>query len=192
MICVLFFKDVYNYHAGLPDYGIHSFDPFFASEIPQKRSLPFFNYKLLLKNVTESGWTASQVTKFKTDFTKHSVQITQFFPDKKLNGWYEIEGTFLGQKFKNEGSWKLSLFDYIQTLTVSRKPVKDSDGYETENPQIKVKCNIQSCKKLELHIGHLAGGLSIVENILDRIINSAWQPGFVVLSPLINDLIYLE
>ncbi|XP_018564132.1 uncharacterized protein LOC108905658 [Anoplophora glabripennis] len=177
------------FNEGLPDYEILPFDPFFAPEVPQKRSLPFFNYKLLLKNVTESGWTASQVTRFKTDFSKNQIQVTQFFPDKKLDGWYEIEGSFFGRKFQNQGSWKLSLFDYIQTLTVVRKSVKDSDGYEKENPQIKVKCSIQSCKKLGLHIDHLAGGLTIVENILDRIINNAWQPGFVVLSPLINDLV---
>lgn len=31
--------------------------------------------------------------------------------------------------------------------------------------------------------------LIITENMLDRVINTAWQPGFVVVRPLINDLV---
>lgn len=31
--------------------------------------------------------------------------------------------------------------------------------------------------------------LFVSEGLLDRIINTAWQPGFVVLKPLINDLV---
>ncbi|KAJ8932293.1 hypothetical protein NQ314_014786 [Rhamnusium bicolor] len=72
---------------------------------------------------------------------------------------------FFGQKVHNEGAWNISLFDYIQTLTISKEPVKDS---RIEKPEIKVKCNIQSCKKLELHIGHLAGGRPIVGNEQSR------------------------
>lgn len=112
---------------------------------------------------------------FRTDFSKNSIQVTQFFPDKRLEGWYEIEGTLFGRKFQNDGSWKLSLHDYIQTLTVSRKPIKDPDGHVQENPQIKVKCNIQSCKKLELHIDHLAGGMTFVgKMLLEEILGLNW------------------
>ncbi|XP_050309449.1 uncharacterized protein LOC126745585 isoform X2 [Anthonomus grandis grandis] len=174
---------------GLPQYGVEPFDPFYANEIHQKRSGPFFNYKLVLRNVTEAGWTDSQVTNFRSEFPKNQIKVTQIFPDKRLNGYYEIDGTFLGQKVKNSGAWDLKLFDYSQTLTVSRKPQKDLDGEYMRRPPIKVKCNIQTCKKLELHIGNLAGGRTIVENMLDWIINTAWQPGFVIMAPLINDLV---
>lgn len=50
---------------GLPEYGVDPFDPFYANEIHQKRSGPFFNYRLVLRNVTEAGWTQSQVTRFR-------------------------------------------------------------------------------------------------------------------------------
>nr|CAH7731858.1 unnamed protein product [Callosobruchus chinensis] len=170
------------FREGIPDYGIGSFDPFHAAEVPQKVNNPFFSYKLSLRNVSEHGWSSSQVTKLKTDFYKNQMQVTQFFPDKRLNGWYDFEGSILGQKVRNSGSWNLSLFDYVQTLTVSRK------SSTRQNP-VKVKCSIQSCKKLELHIGNLVGGRTILENTLDWIINTAWQPGFLVLSPLINDLV---
>ncbi|RZC40074.1 uncharacterized protein BDFB_001655, partial [Asbolus verrucosus] len=150
------------FKTGIPDYGIAPFDPFHAAEVPQKRSGPFFNYKLVLRNVTEEGWTASQVNTFKCDFNKHFIQFTQFFPDKRLNGWYEIEGTFFGQKVANQGSWNLRLQDYVQTMTVTRKPVRDKRGYAIPNPSLKVDVNVQSCNKLELHIGHLAGGRTIV------------------------------
>ncbi|XP_060517857.1 uncharacterized protein LOC132696822 [Cylas formicarius] len=174
---------------GLPEYGVDPFDPFYATEVRQKRSNAFFDYKLVLRNVTESGWTESQVTKFRSDLPKNTVHVTQFFPDKRLDGYYEIEGTFLGQKIKNSGSWNLKLFDYVQTLTVMRKPARDLRGNPVKRPPLKVKCNIQTCKKLELHIGNLAGGRTIVENMLDWIINNAWQPGFVIMAPLINDLV---
>ncbi|XP_066251337.1 uncharacterized protein Jhbp16 [Euwallacea similis] len=173
----------------IPDFGIGSFDPFYAEEIHQKMGGAFFNYKLVLRNVTESGWTQSQITKFRSDLPKNLIQITQFFPDKRLNGIYEIEGTFLGQNVKNSGSWNLALFDYVQTLSISRKSPRDFSGNFIKHPSIKVKCNIQTCKKLELHVGNLAGGRTIIEHALDWIINNAWQPGFVLLAPLINDLV---
>ncbi|CAH0558266.1 unnamed protein product [Brassicogethes aeneus] len=187
-------KDVINdlrphYPTGLPDYGILPLDPFHAAEVPQKRSGPFFNYKLILRNVTESGWTQSQITRFRSDLNKNLVQYTQFFPDKRLKGSYEISGEFFGQKVQNQGSWDLRLIDYTQTTTATRKPIRDSRDVEVENPPIKAKIQIQTCKKLELHIGNLAGGRTIFENMLDWIINTAWQPGFVMLSPLINDLV---
>ncbi|CAH1176094.1 unnamed protein product [Phaedon cochleariae] len=175
------------FSSGLPDYGIGSFDPFFAVEVPQKMSNPFFNYKLVLRNVTESGWTQSQITKMRTDLDKNQIRVTQTFPDKRLNGLYEIEGTFFGQKVRNQGTWNLALFDYVQTLTISRKPV--GKNAPLKNPLIKVKCNLESCQKLEMHIGNLAGGRTVVENFLDWVINRAWQPGFVILSPVINDLV---
>ncbi|KAL3282185.1 hypothetical protein HHI36_005379 [Cryptolaemus montrouzieri] len=177
------------YKSGLRDYGIAPLDPFFAEEVVQKRSNLLFNYKLILRNVTEAGWSISEMTKFRCDFNNNLVQYTQTFPDKRLQGWYEIDGFFMGRHMKNKGTWSLGLFDFVQTTTITRKPQKDGNGKYVPNPPLKVKVNIQSSKRLELHIGDLAGGRRIVENMLDWIINSAWQPGFVVLSPLINDLV---
>ncbi|KAL1490588.1 hypothetical protein ABEB36_013256 [Hypothenemus hampei] len=174
---------------GLPEYGVDPFDPFYAQEIHQKRSGPFFSYKLILRNVTEAGWTQSQITRFTMDSPGNQIHVTQVFPDKRLNGIYEVDAIIFGQKVKNSGSWNLALFDYIQTLTISRKPQKDLTGKFMKRPPIKVACRIQTCKQLELHIGNLAGGRTIIENTLDWVINNAWQPGFVVLAPLINDLV---
>ncbi|KAH1024381.1 hypothetical protein HUJ05_003871 [Dendroctonus ponderosae] len=125
------------FESGLPEYGVDPFDPFYAQEVYQKMSGPFFSYKLILRNVSESGWTQSQVTGLRSDFPKDMIQITQFFPDKRLKGIYEIDGTFFGQKVKNSGSWNLALFDYIQTLSISRKPQRDLTGKEMARPPIK-------------------------------------------------------
>ncbi|KAJ8976659.1 hypothetical protein NQ317_004677, partial [Molorchus minor] len=126
----------YSY-LGLPEYGVGSFDPFYIDEIVQRRRFPFARYKLTLKNVTESGWTTSLVTGVRNlgiSFFVHTLDLLgQTFPImkstslsfsriKRLDGWYEIEGTFFGQEVHNRGSWNLSLFDYSQTLTISRKP----------------------------------------------------------------------
>lgn len=67
---------------------------------------------------------------------------------------------------KNQGNWDLGLYDYTQTTTVTRKPVLDSRGIQIDNPPLKVKVNIQTCQKLELHIGHLAGGRAVVGKIV--------------------------
>lgn len=50
---------------GVPEYNILPFDPFYAAEVPQVRGGRNFNYKLKLLNVSESGWTISQVTRFR-------------------------------------------------------------------------------------------------------------------------------
>lgn len=50
---------------GLKEFDVAPFDPFFAREVLQVRGGQLFNYKLKLKNVMESGWTISQVTRFK-------------------------------------------------------------------------------------------------------------------------------
>lgn len=92
--------------------------------------------------------------------SKSQIAITQYFPDKRLNGLYQIEGTLLGNKFHNEGPWDLALFGYVQTLTIRRDPQKS--GFLVGNPSINVKCNLQSCKNLKLHIGNLAKGRNVI------------------------------
>ncbi|KAJ3654894.1 hypothetical protein Zmor_014047 [Zophobas morio] len=177
------------FKTGLPNYNITAFDPFFAAEVAQKRSGPFYSYKLILRNVSEYGWSSSHITKLKTDVNRHLIQYTQFFPDKGLDGFYEIEGTFFGNKISNSGAWNLKLYDYIQTTTITRKPQRDVNGGLIPHPPLKVEINAKSSRKLELHIENLAGGRTILENMLDWIINRAWQPGFVILTPLIDDLV---
>uniref|UniRef100_A0A6P7FUL2 Uncharacterized protein LOC114334300 n=1 Tax=Diabrotica virgifera virgifera TaxID=50390 RepID=A0A6P7FUL2_DIAVI len=101
-----------------------------------------------------------------TDMSRNQIAITQTFPDKRLNGQYEFEGTILGRKIENKGAWNLALFDYVQTLTVNRKPAGPSAPLE--NPPIKVKCKLETCKNLELHISNLAGGRSFVGKIVSK------------------------
>lgn len=47
--------------------NIPPFDPIHAKEVLLKRGGPTFGYRLKLKNVMESGWKLSDVTKFKYD-----------------------------------------------------------------------------------------------------------------------------
>ncbi|XP_044742517.1 uncharacterized protein LOC123304999 [Chrysoperla carnea] len=187
-------KDALNavrpfFKTGVPEYNIPPFDPFYADEVVQIRGGNNLNYKLKLKNITESGWTLSQVTRFRSDFTKNLIQYTQSFPDKHLSGEYEFVGTMLGRKMYNKGHWNLSLYDLVQTTTITRKPVKMSSGKINYNTPLKVNVNVQTIKNLSLHISNLVRGINFVETILDRIINSTWEPGFVVTRPLINDLV---
>lgn len=68
----------------------------------------------------------------------------------------------MGMRMSNKGSWSLGLYDFVQTTTITRKPRKNDIGKYDPHPPMKVKVNIQNSKKLELHIGHLAGGRRIV------------------------------
>lgn len=107
----------------------------------------------------------------RSDFNKNYIQFVHFFPDKRLNGEYEINGNLLGTKINNKGTWNLALFDYIQTMTITRKPRQDEYGRKIYDTPLKVNVNLQSCKNLELHISHLVGGRSIVGK-LSEIMNS--------------------
>jgi len=177
------------FKTGLPQYGVKPFDPFHCSEVIQTRGGPGMYYKLTLRNVTEAGWTASQVTRFKSDFKNNYIQVTQFFPDKRLNGQFEFDMDVLGTKRRNSGTWDLKLFDYTQTLTLSRKPRMVSNGTMVFDTPIKVSCDIHTCRHMELHISNLFGGRPWIENMADRLINTAWPPGFYLLRPLIGDLV---
>lgn len=73
----------------------------------------------------------------------------------------------------------LFLDDYFQTTVVTKKP----------GQKIRVDVDVQQIGDLKLHITNLLSGHKILENILDKIINGSWQPGFVVTRRIINELV---
>ncbi|EZA47285.1 uncharacterized protein LOC105286652 [Ooceraea biroi] len=165
------------FKTGLPQYNVLPFDPFFAREVTATRGIPNFGFVLTLRNVTETGWAASKVTKFVSDLKNYKVVYTQSFPEKALAGNYEFKGAFFGTTIINKGKFTLTLYDLIQTSTVTKPP----------GQKVKAQMDVESIKDLKLHITNLGKG--IFENILDKIINGAWQPGFVVTRRLINELV---
>ncbi|XP_011309505.1 uncharacterized protein Jhbp16 [Fopius arisanus] len=167
------------FKTGLPKYSIAPFDPFFVKEVTVKRGLTNFGFSLTLRNITESGWTASKVTKFVSDLANYKVVYTQSFPAKFLNGNYEFRGNIMGPRMVNNGRFTLDLYDLVQTTTVTKEP----------GSKIAVRVEVQTIRDLKLHITNLVQGRSFIETIVDRIINSAWQPGFVVTRGIINDLV---
>ncbi|XP_034934980.1 uncharacterized protein Jhbp16 [Chelonus insularis] len=167
------------FKTGVPKYNIKPFDPFFADEIVVKRGLANLGFVLTLRNVTESGWTTSKVTKFVSDLSNYKVVYTQSFPAKFLSGYYEFEGTLLGPKVVNKGKFTLDLYDLVQTTTITKNPLE----------KLKVQVEVQTIRDLKLHISNLLRGRNILENFLDRIINGAWQPGFVVTRGIINEIV---
>lgn len=62
------------FKTGLDKYNVAPFDPFFAKEVSVSRGMPNFGFTLTLKNVTESGWSASKVTKFVSDLPHYKVK----------------------------------------------------------------------------------------------------------------------
>ncbi|XP_076172453.1 juvenile hormone binding protein 16 [Ptiloglossa arizonensis] len=167
------------FKTGLAKYNVSPFDPFFAKEVTVTRGMPNFGFTLTLRNVTESGWTASKVTKFVSDLPQYKVVYTQSFPEKFLAGSYEFNGSMLGSSMTNKGKFTLALYDLIQTTTVTKRP----------GQKVQVSVDVQTIRDLKLHITNLLFGRQVLENILDRIINGAWQPGFVMTRRLINDLV---
>lgn len=55
--------------------------------------------------------------------------------------------------------------------------------------KLRAQMDVQSIKDLKLHISNLLFGKRFLENILDKIINHTWQPGFVLTRGLINELV---
>ena len=136
---------------------------------------------------------------------------TQSFPDKYLSGWYEFKATALRSSISNRGKFTLDLCktaihttilpsnnldmmqynysiiilpflfldDLVQTTVITRRP----------GEKIRVSVDVQKIGDLKLHISNLLYGHKMLENILDKIINGTWQPGFVVTRRLINDLV---
>ncbi|XP_022163353.1 uncharacterized protein LOC111028882 [Myzus persicae] len=165
---------------GVPELGIPPFDPFFASEVKQSRGAGAFGYKLTLYNVTETGWRLSEIKKFKTNFNTNTIKLTHYFPEKYLEGYYEAENTILRPGVRTIGQFNMTLYDYIQTMTIS-KPKNTN--------QIKVSVQLEEIGNMSLHISNLLRGRVIVENVLDRVINASWRVGLPVVKPLINDLV---
>lgn len=61
------------FKTGLPEYNVEPFDPAFAREISVERGMRNFGFTLTLKNVTETGWANSKVTKFVSDIPNYKV-----------------------------------------------------------------------------------------------------------------------
>ncbi|XP_066598569.1 uncharacterized protein Jhbp16 [Prorops nasuta] len=167
------------FKTGLSKYNVLPFDPFFAKEITVRRGLSSFGFTLTLRNVTESGWSLSKVTKFVSDLPNYKVVYTQSFPDKSLAGDYEFSAGILGSTMTNRGKFTLDLYDLIQTTTITKAPQQ----------KVKVNVDVQSIKDLKLHITNLLHGREFLEGVLDRLINGFWQPGFTVTRRLINEIV---
>ncbi|KAI4499770.1 hypothetical protein M0802_005026 [Mischocyttarus mexicanus] len=167
------------FKTGVPEYNVEPFDPFFAKEITVKRGVTSFGFILTLRNVSESGWANSKVTKFVSDLPNSKIVYTQSFPKKLLFGDYEFDGGLFGKSIRNKGSFSMTLYDLIQTTTIT-KPL---------GQKINVNINVQIIKDMELHITNLLHGREGLENILDKIINGAWQPGFILARGIINELV---
>ncbi|CAH1739022.1 uncharacterized protein LOC114126543 [Aphis gossypii] len=165
---------------GVPELGIPPFDPFFANEVKQSKGAGLLGYKLTIHNVTESGWRLSEIKKIKTNFNTNTIKLTHYFPEKYLEGYYEAENTILRPGVTTVGQFNLTLYDYIQTMTIS-KPKNTN--------QIKVSVQLEEIGNMSLHISNLLRGRVIVENVLDRLINASWRVGLPVVKPLINDLV---
>ncbi|XP_067014152.2 circadian clock-controlled protein daywake [Anabrus simplex] len=174
---------------GLPEYGVGSFDPFFAPEVVQKRGGPNLNYKLKLKNVYEYNWSQSYVDNFRSDFGNHRIIYSQYFPEKYLNGEYEMDGLVLQYPVHNKGFWNLSLYDYNQTTTISRRSIVLPDGKLDYSGPLKVNVKVTHIGNMSLHITNLLRGRPVVEGMLDRMINSAWRPTLPLFTPAVNDLV---
>ncbi|KAJ9577459.1 hypothetical protein L9F63_005960 [Diploptera punctata] len=169
---------------GIEKYNIKPFDPFFAKEVSQKRGGSRMNYKLKLTNVMESGWTKSHVTNFRSNLKNYMIKYSQFFPEKYLEGEYEVQGTVFEYPLNNKGNFNLTLYNYTQTTTAVRRPTNNS-----KYGPVKVRIHQDGIGDMKLHISNLIGGRAVMENILDGIINVSWRPFLPIVKPMIDDLV---
>ncbi|XP_055384447.1 uncharacterized protein LOC129614084 [Condylostylus longicornis] len=182
-------KNVFNdlrifFPTGIPEYNIKPFDPHKCSFVQARRGdrNGFGGFILILRNVSEYGWTNSKVTKFRMNEDQNKFVYSQYFPDKGLDGYFEFNGKMFGRSMKNYGVWNLSLSDYSQTTTIRRLGGPGSI--------LKVNVVVDRIGGMELHISNFFGrerdGLN---NFADTVINSMWQLGLPFIKPLINELV---
>lgn len=131
---------------GVPEFDIPPFDPFFAEEIIQMRGSQSLNYKLTLRNVYESGWTKSHVYRFKSDLKNGYVQYNQWFPEKFLQGEWEIEYNLMGP-YANAGTFNLTLCEYKASMfyNVSKKVALSITDYPLQLSTISFDCTPDLC-----------------------------------------------
>ncbi|XP_031625952.1 uncharacterized protein LOC116342463 [Contarinia nasturtii] len=172
------------FKSGFPNIHIAPFDPHKSPHVEQRRGTTFASgsgYRLILRHVSEYGWTNSKVTKYRTDFENNRIIYTQEFPEKSLDGEYEFKGLMFGRPFVTKGIWNMTLYDYAQTTSVTR--VGGPGGL------LKVRVEIDKLGDLKLKISDLFGGRKVIESTADFLINNMWRPGFPFVRPLINDLV---
>ncbi|XP_052863368.1 uncharacterized protein LOC128270005 [Anopheles cruzii] len=171
------------FKTGLPEFNVAPFDPHRAEYIEQRRGDigGLGGYRLLLTNVSEYGWSQSEVTKYRTEPKHNRIVYSQYFPEKSLDGSYDFKAKILKLPRHTHGIWNLTLYDYSQTTTVTR--IGGPGGL------LKVRVEIDKIGDMKLHISDLFGGVKIIESVADFFINTMWQPGFPFLKPLINDLV---
>lgn len=120
-----------------------------ALQVEQRRGLTLGDgsgYRLILRHVSEHGWTNSKVTKYRsvfagnfrrfdvrnhhishptqiklifvhrTDFENNRIIYSQDFPEKSLDGEYEFKGLMFGRPFITKGIWNMTLFDYAWVI----------------------------------------------------------------------------
>lgn len=110
-------KDALNgartfFKTGVPELNVGPLDPFFAEEVVQQRGGPSLWYRLTLRNVYERGWSLSEVTDFESDLANGKIRYRQWFPEKYLQGEWEIVSNILKPPFSNSGAFDLSLCEY--------------------------------------------------------------------------------
>ncbi|XP_053695729.1 uncharacterized protein LOC128743220 [Sabethes cyaneus] len=171
------------FKTGLPEYNVAPFDPHKSAFVEQHRGDQdgLAGYRLQLTNVSEYGWSISEVTKYKTDYKNNRIIYSQYFPEKSLDGQYDFHSKLLGSPRHTKGIWNLTLYEYSQTTTVTR--VGGPGGL------LKVRVEIDKIGDMKLHISDLFNGSKILESLADFFINTMWQPGFPFVKPLINDLV---
>lgn len=63
------------FKTGVSKHNILPFDPVFVREVTATRGIPNFGFTLTLRNVTETGWSNSKVTKFTSDLKNNKVHV---------------------------------------------------------------------------------------------------------------------
>ncbi|XP_037952425.1 uncharacterized protein LOC119682928 [Teleopsis dalmanni] len=179
------FNDLRAYFpTGVPEYSISPFDPHYASFIELRRGdqKGLGGFKLILRNVSEYGWTKSEVTKYHSDKENQQIIYTQYFPEKSLEGLYEFSSKMLGTPLKRKGYWNMTLYDYSQTTSIRRIAGPGS--------LLKVHVEIEHIGGLKMHITNfIVQGRDNLNNFADGIINSMWPIGFPFIKPFINELV---
>lgn len=126
--------------------------------------------KLIFKIITY------YVNYFRTDWKNHKIIYTQYFPEKSLNGDYDLEAYALGTTLQRSGKWNMTLYDYAQTTTITRIPKNTIDGNEVYDGQpVDVKVVIDRIGNMQIHVSNILNGANLLGKFVKKSFNFSYD-----------------
>lgn len=144
----------------------------------------------LLEQFTKATMRMSTVRKLSSRFPRHMPRSSlQSLPAIERVGSNKLERFIKRHTTSVRGLAKCSPTLYHKTFDIADDLIQTTTVTKLPGQKIRAQMDVQTIRDMKLHIKNILAGKQFLENVLDKIINGAWQPGFVMTRGLINELV---